>query len=104
MKLKSRILAYMLKSTILGSYAIAFGLAITAVLAFMTSGLQWHVWMLLTATFIFYYLGYLTGRVGDYFFPEDDLTLPPLCPNCGYDIRLLPEKRCPECGETWESQ
>jgi hypothetical protein len=23
------------------------------------------------------------------------------CPRCGYDIRNLPEPRCPECGETW---
>ena len=24
------------------------------------------------------------------------------CPWCRYDIRGLPERRCPECGETWE--
>jgi len=24
------------------------------------------------------------------------------CPNCGYDTRLLPQRRCPECGEVWE--
>ncbi len=24
------------------------------------------------------------------------------CPWCRYDIRGLPEPRCPECGETWE--
>ncbi len=23
------------------------------------------------------------------------------CPRCRYDIRALPEPRCPECGETW---
>ncbi len=23
------------------------------------------------------------------------------CPSCRYDIRGLPEQRCPECGETW---
>ena len=23
------------------------------------------------------------------------------CPWCRYDIRGLPEQRCPECGETW---
>jgi len=23
------------------------------------------------------------------------------CPRCRYDIRHLPEPRCPECGETW---
>lgn len=25
-----------------------------------------------------------------------------LCPQCGYDIRNLPECRCPECGATWK--
>jgi len=25
-----------------------------------------------------------------------------VCPSCGYDIRYLPEHRCPECGETWK--
>ena len=24
-----------------------------------------------------------------------------ICPKCGYDIRGLPECRCPECGEQW---
>ncbi len=24
------------------------------------------------------------------------------CPWCRYDIRGLPDPRCPECGETWE--
>lgn len=24
------------------------------------------------------------------------------CPSCGYDIRGLPEPRCPECGMSWE--
>ena len=24
------------------------------------------------------------------------------CPRCKYDLRYLPEPRCPECGETWE--
>lgn len=28
------------------------------------------------------------------------------CPSCGYDVRLLPEPRCPECGTlfAWKSQ
>ena len=25
------------------------------------------------------------------------------CPNCGYDIRGLPQRQCPECGETWSA-
>ena len=25
------------------------------------------------------------------------------CPNCGYDVRGLPQRRCPECGETWSA-
>ena len=25
------------------------------------------------------------------------------CPNCGYDIRGLPQRRCPECGATWSA-
>jgi hypothetical protein len=27
-----------------------------------------------------------------------------LCPHCGYDIRGLPESRCPECGMTWSAE
>ena len=27
--------------------------------------------------------------------------LHPRCPRCDYDLRYLPERRCPECGETW---
>lgn len=26
------------------------------------------------------------------------------CPRCGYDIRNLPDRRCPECGETWSAE
>jgi hypothetical protein len=25
------------------------------------------------------------------------------CPDCGYDIRGLPQRRCPECGATWSA-
>lgn len=31
----------------------------------------------------------------------DHVTRPDLCPNCRYDIRGLPAKRCPECGAEW---
>lgn len=27
-----------------------------------------------------------------------------LCPQCGYDIRALPQQRCPECGTTWSAE
>jgi hypothetical protein len=27
-----------------------------------------------------------------------------LCPLCGYDIRCLPGRRCPECGMTWSAE
>jgi len=27
-----------------------------------------------------------------------------LCPHCGYDIRRLPGRRCPECGMTWSGE
>ena len=30
--------------------------------------------------------------------------LHPRCPRCDYDLRDLPEPRCPECGERWEVQ
>ena len=32
-------------------------------------------------------------------FPEDEY--PVRCLNCGYDLRTLPDGRCPECGETF---
>jgi hypothetical protein len=30
------------------------------------------------------------------------MKLPPICQNCGYDIRGLPEPRCPECGTPFD--
>jgi hypothetical protein len=27
-----------------------------------------------------------------------------LCPQCGYDLRGLPHRRCPECGTTWSAE
>ena len=38
-------------------------------------------------------------RVDPALFPEDEY--PVRCLNCGYDLRTLPDGRCPECGETF---
>jgi len=51
-------------------------------------------------------LGAVIGRiVGCRLFPRE-IEYPPLCARCGYSLRGLSSKRCPECGastETWPS-
>jgi hypothetical protein len=87
-----------------GLASVALGLSLTLTLPmYLSFILPWLLdggsfeWFFAVAPFYGALLGPVASLAGRFCDARRD-SFPPLCQNCGYSLRGLTEKRCPECG------